>query len=308
MNKKIKNNLFKLIIVVFLIIYLLYSSDTINELKASVKEVSKNVNIEEINQKNFSDTLDVYFIDVGQADSILIKQDDKYMLIDAGNNEDGKLLTLYFKELGITSFEHVVATHAHEDHIGGMDDIINNFEVKNFYMPDVITTTKTFEDMLDALSNKNLMYTVLKQDEEFKLSSASIKTIYIGGNEESDINDTSIVLRLEYEDVSFLFTGDASTKVENKILNKDIKSDVLKLGHHGSSYSSSTSFIDKVNPSYAVIQVGKNNSYNHPHLEILNKLNKNNIKIYRTDESGTIIFTTDGKNLNVKNIKTNTNG
>ena len=304
MKRKIK----KIIEILFFIIAICYwvcDSNIISDLKGEVSTVSKQEDIAVNN--NIKNDLEVQFIDVGQADSILIKQFDKYMLIDAGNNEDGNLLVNYFKSLGITSFEYVVATHAHEDHIGGIDDIINNFEVNNFYMPDVLTTTKTFEDMLNALENNNKVYTVLKDEEVFKLNDASFRTIHIGNNED-DLNDTSIVLKMNYKDISFLFTGDATKNVEDKILDKDITCDVLKVGHHGSSYSNSKSFINRVNPKYAVIEVGENNKYNHPHSEVLKDFEKRSIKTYRTDKDGTIIFISDGKNLNIKTTSTDTNG
>lgn len=307
MKNKIKNNLFKLIIAVFVIIYLLFSSDAINELKASVKEVSKNINIEEINQNNFSDTLDVYFIDVGQADSILIKNEEHSMLIDAGNNEDGVKLVNYLNELNVNNFDYVIATHAHEDHIGGMDDIINSFKVDNFFMPDVLTTTKTFEDVLDALENNDMTYDTFEENQEFSFGNANVKILYVG-NDKNDLNDTSIVMKITYYNNSFLFTGDISSKVEKKILNKDLKSDVLKVAHHGSDYSSTDEFLDLVNPKYAVISVGENNIYNHPSGSTLLKLNDRNIKLYRTDTLGTIIMSSDGNNITIKTIKTDTNG
>lgn len=307
MKKKIKNNLFKLIIAVFIIIYLLFSSDVINELKGSIKEVSKNINIEEVNQNNFSDTLDVYFIDVGQADSILIKNEEYSMLIDAGNNEDGVKLVNYLNELNVNNFDYVIATHAHEDHIGGMDDIINNFQVDKFFMPDVLTTTKTFEDVLDALENNDMTYNTFEENQEFSFGNANVKILYVG-NDKNDLNDTSIVMKITYYNNSFLFTGDISSKVEKKILNKDLKSDVLKVAHHGSDYSSTDEFLDLVDPKYAVISVGKNNIYKHPAESTLLKLNDRNIKIYRTDTSGTIIMNSDGNNITIKTIKTDTNG
>lgn len=307
MKKKIKNNLFKLIIAVFIIIYLLFSSDVINELKGSIKEVSKNINIEEVNQNNFSDTLDVYFIDVGQADSILIKNEEHSMLIDAGNNEDGVKLVNYLNELNVNNFDYVIATHAHEDHIGGMDDIINNFQVDKFFMPDVLTTTKTFEDVLDALEDNDMTYNTFEENQEFSFGDANVKILYVG-NDKNDLNDTSIVMKITYYNNSFLFTGDISSKVEKKILNKDLKSDVLKVAHHGSDYSSTDEFLDLVDPKYAVISVGKNNIYKHPAESTLLKLNDRNIKIYRTDTSGTIIMNSDGNNITIKTIKTDTNG
>ena len=229
------------------------------------------------------------------------------MLIDAGNNADGEKLVNYFNTLGIKKFDYVVGTHAHEDHIGGMDDIINNFEIDTFYMPNAITTTKTFEDVLDALENKQIAFNTPEINKSFKFSNANITTLYTGTNT-SDLNNTSIVLKLDYGSNSFLFTGDATSSIEKQIIDKDIKSDVLKVGHHGSSYSSSISFIDKVNPKYAIISVGKNNIYHHPSDITINKLNDRNIKIYRTDIDGTILLTSDGSNIKFKKIQTDTNG
>lgn len=257
--------------------------------------------------KESSNNLDVYFLDVGQADSILLSNNGHYMLIDAGNNEDGPKLVNYFKSLGITKFDYVIATHAHEDHIGGMDDIIKNFDIGTFYMPDLITTTKTFEDVLDALSEKQIAFETPTIDQEFSFSDTKITTLYVN-NEAKNSNDSSIVLRLKHGTNTFLFTGDASTKVEKQLLNKNIASDVLKVGHHGSRYSTSKEFLNKVNPQYAIISVGINNTYKHPHDETLKKLNDKKIIIYRTDQEGTIVAESNGNIIQFKTIKTDTNG
>ena len=254
--------------------------------------------------------LTVSFVDVGQADCTLIENAGKYALIDAGNNEDGPLLVKYFESLGIKEFEYVFTTHAHEDHIGGMDDIINNFKIKNFYMPDAITTTKTFEDVLTALENNKVTFKTPTTGETFELHAevpATFTALSVN-SDESNLNDTSIVLKLEYNTTSFLFMGDASSKIENTILDKSIQSDVLKVGHHGSKTSTSNRFLEKVNPKYAIISVGKDNSYSHPNTETLNRLAKKNVKVYRTDELGTIIAKSNGTIINFENIKTNTNG
>lgn len=249
----------------------------------------------------------VYFIDVGQADSILIRSDDKNILIDAGNNEDGPLLVEYFKSLGINSFEHVFATHPHEDHIGGMDDIIRNFSITKFYMPDVITTTKTFTDLLDALEEKDYKYSVPKIGEQYTVNDIVFETIYIG-SDQSDLNSTSIVLRMDHGNNSFLFTGDTTSKVEKTLLDKKISADILKVAHHGSNYANTKEFLEAVLPKYAIIEVGKNNSYNHPNNAVLDRLNKLGVEIHRTDIEGTIIVKSDGNDFEFLAMETKTNG
>lgn len=310
MNKKSKY-IFNFIVAIIIAVYALFNTDLTKDIKknlASVSDAMKKMDTD-LNSKyvNKNETLSVYFLDVGQADSILIRLNGQNMLIDAGNNEDGPLIVNYFKELGIENFKYVVATHPHEDHIGGMDDIINNFNIDTFYMPDKITTTKTFEDVLDALENKNMKYNTLNDGDKFNIDNANIEVIS-GGFTNSDINDSSIVLKLVYLNNSFLFTGDATSNVENKLLDKDIKSDVLKVGHHGSKYSTTDKFLDKVSPKYAIISVGKDNIYNHPSSNTITKLENKGIKIYRTDTLGTIVLDSDGNSINIKNINTNTNG
>ena len=251
--------------------------------------------------------LNVYYFDVGQADSILLENNGKYMLIDAGNNADGEPLVEYFNDLGIESFEYVIATHAHEDHIGGMDDVINNFEVKNFYMPDVVTTSKTFENLLDALESRSVAFQTPEIGSLFVFGGCKFEVLHVG-TESDDLNDTSIIVRGLYGNNSFIFMGDATSNVEEKLLNDNIDSDVLKVGHHGSKYSSTVSFLKKVTPQYAIISVGKNNSYGHPHDVTFSKLNDVGAKIYRTDEDGTIIVSSDGENVTFKTVDTELDG
>lgn len=254
------------------------------------------------------ETLEVTFIDVGQADSILLENEGHYMLIDAGNNEDGPKLVTYLKNQNITDFDYVIGTHPHEDHIGGLDNIIKSFNIQTFYMPDVITTTKTFEDVLDALGEKNITVSIPKRNTNFNLGDANVKILYVGTEEESDLNDTSIVLKVTYQNVSFLFTGDASTKVEEQLNKNDLQATVLKVGHHGSSTATNEEFLNAVNPKYAVISVGANNQYEHPHNTVLTTLQAHNITTYRTDQEGTIQMITDGNKIEINTIKTDTNG
>lgn len=294
-------------ILVLLFIAIAYVYSTYQNTDKTVNDNTIKQRKTESTLKESSNNLDVYFLDVGQADSILLSNNGHYMLIDAGNNEDGPKLVNYFKSLGITKFDYAIATHAHEDHIGGMDDIIKNFDIGTFYMPDLITTTKTFEDVLDALSEKQIAFETPTIDQEFSFSDTKITTLYVN-NEAKNLNDSSIVLRLKHGTNTFLFTGDASTKVEKQLLNKNIASDVLKVGHHGSRYSTSKEFLNKVNPQYAIISVGINNTYKHPHDETLKKLNDKKIIIYRTDQEGTIVAESNGNIIQFKTIKTDTNG
>lgn len=288
--KKMKKLLSSVLVFAFVVLYTFFEGD-ISE--TVVEKQEKNTPKVEVNGN-----LEVHFIDVGQADSILITANNKGALIDAGNSADGKLIIDYINNLGIEKLDFVIATHPHEDHIGGMDDVLNAFKADKFYMPDVLTTTKTFENMLDALENQNLKYTTPKIGSTFNFEGANIEVLYVG-KDAKDLNNTSIVVKMTYGEKSFLFTGDAEDVVEKQILNKDLKSDVLKVGHHGSEFSTTDEFLEKVNPEIAVISVGTGNKYKHPNKTIIDKLNKNNIDIYRTDKDKTIIIKTDGKTLEV---------
>ena len=305
MSKNTKNKLMKflLIIVIALCTYLY---------ETYFEEPTANPEIEyrqEETVKIDPNNLIIHFVDVGQGDCILISKNNEHVLIDAGNNEDGPLLVEYFKELGIKKFKYVIGTHAHEDHIGGIDNVINNFELGHYYMPDVITTTKTFEDVLDALLAKKKAFETPNIGDKFKLSDTEFEVLYLG-DDKSDLNNTSMVLRLTYKNTTYLFMGDATSTVERILINegKDLKSDVLKVGHHGSQYSSTAAFLKQVSPRYAVIQVGQDNDYGHPKQVTMDKLEKLKTLTYRTDKHGTIILTSDGDNISFETIKTNTNG
>ena len=298
--KEILKKVLELTIVVFIFIGTYYYE----EIEKFIKEYNED-SISEI--VTSTDNLEIFYLDVGNADSILIRYHEKNVLIDAGNNADGEKLVNYFKSLGIDEFKYVIGTHAHEDHIGGMDEIIENFKINHFYMPSTITTTKTFEDVIDSLNNNKVKFETPNIDDKFKIEDLAFRVIYIGDDKE-DLNKTSIIIKMTYGETSYLFTGDTTSEIENKILDKDIESTVLKVAHHGSSYSSSSKFINKVKPKYAIIEVGKNNEYNHPKEIVLKKLNKIGAQIYRTDKDGTIHLTSNGKNISIEKLKTNTNG
>lgn len=251
--------------------------------------------------------LNVYYFNVGQADSILLESSGKYMLIDAGNNADGKNIVEYLKQIGVSKLEYLIATHAHEDHIGGMDDVINAFEVETFYMPDVVTTTKTFEDLITALENRKVAVETPKIGDVFLFGGCKFEVLHLS-DDDSDLNDTSIVVRGLYGNNSFLFMGDATSNVEENILNSNIDSDVLKVGHHGSRYSSTINFLKKVTPEYAIISVGEDNSYGHPHSVTFTKLQNIGAQVYRTDQDGTIFVSSDGEDIKVEKLDVNLNG
>lgn len=246
--------------------------------------------------------LKVSFIDVGQADSILIQTGASSMLIDAGNNPDSGTIINYINKQGISRLDYIVGTHPHEDHIGAMDAVINKFEIGKVLMPQVTTTTKSFRDVLTAIKNKGLTITVPAAGSTFQLGKASCTVLAPNSSHYDDLNNYSIVIKLTFGKTSFLFTGDAQTASENEMLSKgyDLKADVLKVGHHGSGTATSPDFLKAVSPEYAVISVGKNNDYGHPHQEILDRLNEAGVRIYRTDESGTVTAISDGQKVSFK--------
>lgn len=256
--------------------------------------------------KDNAEKMQVHFIDVGQGDSILIESNHEYMLIDAGNNEDGEVVVDYLLEEGVDKLKYIIATHPHEDHIGGMDDVIKQFDVETVLMPDVVHTTKTFEDVLSAIASKNLEITTPLVGEQYKIGEAKF-TIVTPDNEidESNLNNASIGIKLVNGSNSFLMCGDAEKSVEKEMLKEgiDVSAQVYKVSHHGSETSTSSEFLKAVSPEYAVISCGADNKYGHPHIETLRKLSDLNVEVFRTDVNGTIIAESDGNTITWKTKK-----
>lgn len=252
-------------------------------------------------------TLMVEFIDVGQGDASLIHlPDGKTMLIDAGERKEGARVLEVLEEQGITRLDYVIGTHPHTDHIGGLQAVIETIDIGKIYMPKKMHTTKTFENLLQAISEKGLKVNTAKAGvtvlEEQGLFAAFVAP---NGDDYEELNDYSAVLRLTFGTTSFLFTGDAEAVSEHEMLAEghSLSAEVLKVGHHGSTTSNTVAFLNAVSPTHAVISCGEDNSYGHPHQQILKRLSALDATVWRTDKQGTVTVTSDGTTLTVTSEK-----
>lgn len=247
--------------------------------------------------------LRIHFIDVGQGDSILIQTPaGKAILIDAGPNAAEGTVEAYLQAQGIKNIDVVIGTHPHEDHIGGLDGVIRNFAIGEVYLPKVSHTTVTFTNLLQEIKDKGLKVTTAKGGVRLDLG-PGVYAMFLAPNVASyeDLNDYSAVLKLAYGNSTFLFEGDAEATSESQMVtgDYDLDIDVLKVGHHGSTSSSSSAFLVATTPKYAVISVEAGNTYGHPKDSTLQALQNVGTKIYRTDEAGTIVVESDGKNISI---------
>ena len=263
---------------------------------------SQNHSDKPVNQiKTNGENIVVHYLDVGQGDSGFIElPNGECMLIDAGTAEYSQTIIDDIEAYGYSELDYVVATHPHADHIGGMRDVINSFDVGEVYMPKASTDTKTFENLLSTISEKGLSINTAKAGTEvYSDSELKIEFLAPVNSSYEDLNNYSAVVKISYGSNSFLFTGDAEELSESEMLEKDYESlscDVLKTGHHGSESSSSAEFLNAVCPKYAVISCGAGNSYGHPHSETVERFESAGVQIYRTDENGTITIACDGNN------------
>lgn len=252
------------------------------------------------NQKKKTETseLAVHYLDVGQGDCILAACDGEYMLIDAGDNNQGTKIQNYLTKQGVKKLKYAVGTHPDADHIGGLDVILYKFDCGTVMMTGQSKDTVTYRDVVDTMKQKGYRNTVPEPGDSFVLGSAEC-TVLSPGKKYEDANNNSIVLRVVHGENTFLFMGDAEEEAETDILKSgaDVRADVLKVGHHGSRSSSSEKFLKAVDPSYAVISCGEGNSYGHPHAETLNHLRAMGVEVLRSDEQGTIVAVSDGSKI-----------
>ena len=245
--------------------------------------------------------LTIHFIDVGQADCALLECDGEFMIIDGGNVDDGQMVVSYLQQMGVETLETVVCTHAHEDHVGGLPAVLSVFDAETVYAPVTKYDTKVFRNFVAKTEANAGGITIPAPGDQFTLGSATI-TVLGPVKEYDDPNNTSIVLKVTYGESDFLFTGDMEVEAENDMLDHwgdsmNWQSEVLKVGHHGSSTSSGYRFVYEVEPAYGLISVGAGNDYGHPHEEPLSRLKDAGLLIFRTDELGHVIAKTDGKEI-----------
>ena len=244
------------------------------------------------------DRMEVHFLDVGQGDATLITCGGHAMLIDAGDDTKGTAIQNYLQKQKITKLDYLVLTHPDADHIGGAPVIITKFNIGNVFVSNFEKDNSTYRKLMQSLDDKRIKALTPKVNSKYTLGTAGI-TILAPNDSYDNPNDASIALLLKNGNRSFLFTGDAGEDAEKDILKTgiDVSADVYKVGHHGSKYSTSPDFFEAVDPFYAVISCGEGNSYGHPHAETLNTLRTNGVLVYRTDEAGTIVASTDGKSI-----------
>lgn len=297
-KKNIKRNFFE-ILIILLAFLIINNQDKIKNLFNQNNNQNQN---DYINTNN--DLLKVHYLDVGQGDSIFVElPNNETMLIDAAESYQSENIINYLKNLNYQKIDYVIGTHPHTDHIGGLKNIINTFEIGKIYMPKVVSTTKTYESLLMAIKDKNLKINTAKGGTSI-IDTDTLKINILAPNNSiyTELNNYSVVTKITYGTTKFLFMGDAEKLSENEI-KENVTADVIKIGHHGSNTSSSIDFIKKVNAKYGIISVGLNNKYNLPKEETITNWENSGTKIYLTSTNGTIRASSDGTNIKIESEK-----
>ena len=297
-KKIIKRNFFE-ILIILLAFLIINNQDKIKNLFNQNNNQNQN---DYINTNN--DLLKVHYLDVDQGDSIFIElPNNETMLIDAAESYQSENIINYLKNLNYQKIDYVIGTHPHTDHIGGLKDIINTFEIGKIFMPKVVSTTKTYESLLMAIKDKNLKINTAKAGTSI-IDTDTLKINILAPNNSiyTELNNYSVVTKITYGTTKFLFMGDAEKLSENEI-KENVTADVIKIGHHGSNTSSSIDFIKKVNAKYGIISVGLNNKYNLPKEETITNWENSGTKIYLTSTNGTIRASSDGTNIKIESEK-----
>ena len=297
-KKNIKRNFFE-ILIILLAFLIINNQDKIKNLFNQNNNQNQN---DYINTNN--DLLKVHYLDVGQGDSIFVElPNNETMLIDAAESYQSENIINYLKNLNYQKIDYVIGTHPHTDHIGGLIDIINTFEIGKIFMPKVVSTTKTYESLLMAIKDKNLKINTAKAGTSI-IDTDTLKINILAPNNSiyTELNNYSVVTKITYGTTKFLFMGDAEKLSENEI-KENVTADVIKIGHHGSNTSSSIDFIKKVNAKYGIISVGLNNKYNLPKEETITNWENSGTKIYLTSTNGTIRASSDGTNIKIESEK-----
>lgn len=255
--------------------------------------------IVEMRKEDTAGNLEVHFLDVGQGDCTLLLCDGYSMLIDAGNNDKGTYVQNYLQKQGITKLDYVIGTHPDADHIGGLDVILYKFDCDTIILPNVTNDTVTYRDVVAAMESKQYQTTYPVVGTTYELGSASFTIVAPNANYGSNLNECSVGILVQNGDNRFLFTGDAEENSEADMLRNgiDLKADVYKVAHHGSNTATTEEFLEAVGPTYAVISVGGGNSYGHPQAEVLNRLRAHGVSVFRTDEQGTLVASSDGTTI-----------
>lgn len=268
------------------------------EVQTEIPETKSEISMEQVDAGK---EMTVHFLDVGQGDAIFIHSPNgKNMLIDGGKKDAGNSVVTYLRSNGVEKLDYVVATHPDADHIGGLLAVLNSISIRNFVDSGKVHTSQTYEKMLQLIQDKKIPFVVPKKGDTIPLDSNLEIVVLNAGEDSTDNNEASIVLKVKYGNISFLLTGDADVSVEQSMLKEfQLESTILKAGHHGSNTSSSEEFIHAVQPKVTILSYGKDNAYGHPNAEVVARLKDVNSQVYATAEVGNIVVKTNGVDYTV---------